>query len=76
MEEPVENGGGEYIVTEDLAPLRDELVGSEEEAALLVAASDKMEEEMSHDVAADLGVSDAERCAETQQVVDIRLYVR
>lgn len=46
VQEPVEDGRGEHVVAEDLAPLRDELIGRDEEAAFLVAARDELEEEM------------------------------
>ena len=46
VQESVENGGGEDIVAEDLAPLGDELIGGDEHAALLVTPSDELEEEV------------------------------
>src|SRR5712691_4845250 len=46
VQEPVEDRRSENVVAEDLAPLPDELVGGDEKAALLVAASDELEEEM------------------------------
>ena len=46
MEQPVEDRGGEDLVAEDVAPLRHDLVGGDQDAAALVAAGDELEEEM------------------------------
>jgi len=46
MQEPVEDSGGDHLVAEDLAPLRDHLIGGDEHAAALVAARDELEEEV------------------------------
>ena len=46
MQEPVEDGGGDHLVAEDLAPLRDHLIGGDEHAAALVATGDELEEEV------------------------------
>ncbi len=41
VEEPVEDGGGEDFVTEDLAPFAEGLVRGEDDRALLVALGDE-----------------------------------
>jgi len=46
MQQPIEDRRSEDVIAEDLAPLTDKLVGGDEQAALLVAASDELEEEM------------------------------
>jgi hypothetical protein len=46
MQQAVENRGGEDLIAEDGAPLRDELIGGDEQAAALVAPSDQLKEEM------------------------------
>src|SRR2546427_727942 len=46
MQQPIEDRRSEDVIAEDLAPLTDKLVGGDEKAALLVAASDELEEEM------------------------------
>jgi len=43
VEQPVEDRRSEHVIAEDLAPLTDELVGGDEQTALLVAASDELE---------------------------------
>ena len=44
VQEPVEHGGGDHRVVEDLAPARDAAVGGEDDRALQVAALDDLEE--------------------------------
>jgi hypothetical protein len=46
VQEPVEDRGGDHLVAEDLAPLRDHLVGREQHAAALVATRDELEEQI------------------------------
>ena len=46
MEEPVEDGGGDDPVAEDLAPAPEALVAGQDQAAPLVAAADELEEEI------------------------------
>ena len=46
MEKSIEDRRSEHVVAEDLAPLSDELISSDEEAAFLVAPSNELEEEM------------------------------
>ena len=46
VQEAIEDRRGEHLVAEDGAPLRDDLVGRDEQAAALVATGDELEEEM------------------------------
>ena len=46
MQQPVEDRGGEDLVAEDGAPLRDDLVGGDQQAAAFVPAGDELEKEM------------------------------
>src|SRR5262245_51552778 len=46
MEQAVEDRGGEDLVAEDGAPVRDDLVRGDEQAAPFVAARDELEKEM------------------------------
>ena len=46
MEQAVEDRGGEDVVTEDRAPLRDDLVGGDQQTAAFVPAGDELEKEM------------------------------
>ena len=46
MQESIENGSGHHVVAEDVAPLRDGLVGGDEHTAALVASADELEEEV------------------------------
>ena len=46
MQEPIEDRRGEDIVAEDRAPLRDDLIGGDQQATALVAAGDELEKEM------------------------------
>jgi len=43
MQEPVEDRGGKDLVAEDGAPLRDDLVRSDEQAAAFVSEGDELE---------------------------------
>jgi hypothetical protein len=45
MEQAIEDRGGEDVVAEDRAPLRDDLIGGDQEAAAFVPASDELEKE-------------------------------
>src|SRR6266496_3410814 len=46
VEEPVEDGGGEDLVGEDLAPFAEGLVAGDDDGAFLVAAGDDLEDEV------------------------------
>src|SRR5947207_13153945 len=46
MEQAIEDRGSEDVVAEDRAPLRDELVGGDEQAPAFVPAGDELEKEM------------------------------
>src|SRR5271157_712188 len=46
VEEAVEDGGGEDLVGEDLAPFAEGLVAGDDDGALLVAAGDDLEDEV------------------------------
>ena len=46
MEQAIENGRGQDLVAEDRAPLRDDLIRRNQQAAAFVAAGDELEEEM------------------------------
>src|SRR5712691_12226980 len=46
VEEAVEDGGGEDLVGEDLAPLAEGLVAGDDDGAFLVAAGDDLEDEI------------------------------
>jgi hypothetical protein len=46
VQEPIENGGGQDFIAENGAPLRDQLIGRDQQAAALVASGDELEEEM------------------------------
>ena len=46
MEQPVENRRGEDVVAEDGAPLRDELIGRDQQAGALVPTGDELKKEV------------------------------
>ena len=46
MQEPVENGGRHDVVSEDLAPLFEGLIGRDDDRTLFVALGDELEEEL------------------------------
>ncbi len=46
MEQAIEDRGGEDIVTKHGAPLRDDLVGGDQQAAAFVPPGDELEKEM------------------------------
>lgn len=46
VEHAVEDGRGDHLVAEDVAPLRDGLVGGDEHAASFVASADELEEQV------------------------------
>ena len=46
VQEAIKDGGGDHLVAEDLAPLRDHLVCREQDAAAFVATRDELEEEV------------------------------
>ena len=45
MQEPVENSGGQDRIVEDLTPIQETLVGSDDQAGMFVAAGNQAEEE-------------------------------
>jgi hypothetical protein len=45
VQQTIENGGGDHLVTEDVAPLGYHLVGGDEHAAAFVASSYDLKEE-------------------------------
>ena len=46
MDEPVDQGGGDHRVAEDLAPLLEAAVGGDDDRAAFVAAGDQREEQV------------------------------
>jgi len=46
MEQAIEDRGGEDVVAEDRTPLRDDLIGGDQQAAAFVPAGDELEKEM------------------------------
>ena len=46
MEEPIEDRGGEDVVAEDRTPLRDDLIGGDQQAAAIVPAGNELEKEV------------------------------
>lgn len=46
VQQPIENGGGQDLVAEDGAPLRNNLIGGDQQAAPLIAAGDELKKEM------------------------------
>ncbi len=46
MEDPIEDGGGDHRVPEDLVPLAEASVRGQDESALLVAAGDELEKQV------------------------------
>jgi hypothetical protein len=46
MKQAIEDRSGEDVVAKDGAPLRNDLVGSDQETAAFVAAGDELEKEM------------------------------
>ena len=46
MQHAVEHGGGDHLVAEDVAPLRDGLIRGDEHAASLVAAAHELKEQV------------------------------
>src|SRR6266436_6287198 len=46
VDEPIDHGGGDGVVAEDLAPASERLVAGHDEAGPLVAAGDQMEEQV------------------------------
>jgi|RhiMethySRZTD1v2_1073278.scaffolds.fasta_scaffold30384_6 hypothetical protein len=46
MQQAIENGGGRHIVAKDCSPLRDELIGGDEQAPALVAPGHQLKEEV------------------------------
>jgi hypothetical protein len=46
MQDQVQDGGRDDQIVEDLGPLREAVVGGQDQGAFLVAAGDELEEEM------------------------------
>jgi len=46
VEKPVEDRGGQHLVTEDLAPFTEGLVGGQDDRALFVTLGDHLEDEI------------------------------
>lgn len=46
VEEAVENGGSQHLVGEDVAPFAEGLIGSKNDAALLITTRDQLKEEL------------------------------
>jgi len=46
VDEPVDHGGGDDVVAEDLAPPPERLVGGDDQAGAFVAGGDELEEQV------------------------------
>jgi hypothetical protein len=45
-QQPVEDGRGQHVIAEDLAPLAEGLVGGQQDRAALIAAGDRLEDQV------------------------------